>query len=230
MNRIKFQELLYCFHCGNETLMPLLAEGKNENYDADGIGDEYVWYIFLCPVCQRITLKEYYRFSEDYDFDGKKIWSSKILYPQINTDTKLPPKIRNAYEAALKVRNIDGAICALSLRRTLEMICKDQGEEEGDLYNKLKRLSERNIMPPLLSDMATILRNLGNIAAHADDVEFPPDIVNSIIEFTRVILDYIYILPDKLAKIQTELSKEIEGKDSITLTINMNAGITKTDQ
>ncbi|MPN46987.1 hypothetical protein SDC9_194586 [bioreactor metagenome] len=93
------------------------------------------------------------------------------------------------------------------------MMCKGQGENDGDLYKKLENLSSRNIMPPILNDMATILRRLGNAAAHADEADFPQEVVRSMIEFTQTILDYVYVLPDKLESIQKKLSKEATVSD-----------------
>lgn len=207
------EKVLQCFHCGNKTLMPLKAECKYEDYDPEcGLGETYFWYVFLCPVCHKITLEQQYNFSEEMEYNGKPIWHSNILYPEINSEIELPPSVKSTFEAALKVRNIDGSICALSIRRTLEVMCKEKGEVDGSLYQKLKNLSSKGILPDILDEMADILRNLGNSAAHADETEFSDDIVSSMIEFTKIILDYVYVLPNKLATIQKKLSKDVEIK------------------
>jgi len=205
------------------------ATSKYEDWDHEcGIGDIYEWDIFLCPVCHKITLEQKYYFSEDRDQYGYPICYFSHLYPHINMDTsKIPVNLKKAFESALSVRHIDGAICALSLRRTLEMMCKDQGETSGDLYDKLNNLSRRNIMPPVLTEMATILRRLGNTAAHADDAEFSPDIVNSMIDFTQTILDYVYVLPDKLESIQWRLSKEAQVSDHALVKMEEHAEVMK---
>ncbi|MCS1350285.1 DUF4145 domain-containing protein [Mechercharimyces sp. CAU 1602] len=67
--------------------------------------------------------------------------------------------------AALKTKNIDGAICVLALRRTLEMMCIDKGENNRNLYKNIQELSDRDILPPILDGMAGILREVGNYAA-----------------------------------------------------------------
>jgi signal recognition particle subunit SEC65 len=56
--------------------------------------------------------------------------------------------------------------------------------------------------------MADILRDLGNAAAHADDTNFPEDIVSSMIDFTQIILDYVYNLPEKLSVVQERIGKK----------------------
>ena len=65
------------------------------------------------------------------------------------------------------MRNIDGAICAFAVRSTLEKMCKDKGEIKGSLYDKLKNLSKKGVLPPILDEIADVLRDLGNAAAHA---------------------------------------------------------------
>jgi hypothetical protein len=161
-----------------------------------------IWRLYACPICRNVIL----------EFTGKEIFDEdivQVLYPGItNGNSEIPKEIKNAYEAAIKIKHIDGAICALALRRTLEMVCKDKGEIKGDLYNKIKNLSKKGILPPILDQMATVLRHIGNAAAHGDDTKFDHNIVHSMIEFTNTILEYVYVLPKKLSIIQENLSKE----------------------
>lgn len=223
------EQIVLCFHCGNKTLMKCVSD-FNIHLTSEIEFIHKFWELYLCPICNETTLiytnKIWYTWEEP-EFASISI---KNVYPGTTQETsQMPTIVKNAFEAAMKVRNIDGAICALSLRRTLEMMCKDQGETDGDLYKKLENLSRRNIMPPLLTDMATILRKLGNTAAHADDAEFPLEVVNSMIEFTQVILDYVYVLPDKLASIQKNLSKEVVSTESVTVEVDEVVVISKSE-
>ena len=198
--------VLQCYHCGNHTFMESKSESRFNDFDENGIGMSYHWALYQCPSCNDVTLVQSEHFSEDIDYDGSSIWHKKVLYPGINSTQGLPDKIKNAFESALKTRKIDGAVCALSLRRTLEIMCVEQEATGSDLYNKLRDLSERNILPPVLNEMATILRELGNLAAHAD-VQYSDQVVDSLIEFTKIILEYVYILPSKLSDIQEHLGE-----------------------
>lgn len=113
------------------------------------------------------------------------------------------------YESALKVRSHPIA-ATLCLRRTLEMICKEKGGTKGKLVDKLKRLSEKGVIPPLLDEMANILRDIGNEAAHGDDFKASPISVHILFDFTRTILEYVFVLPSKLSQIQEQLGKKME--------------------
>lgn len=198
--------VLTCYHCGNKTLMKNVA-----NHINDGPFCQREWHLYECPVCDEVTLTRIDHFD--------RVWSryeDEIVYPYNNRGEHayIPKQVYEAFNAAMKVRHIDGAICTLSLRRTLEMMCKDLGETKGNLYEKLANLADKAVLPPIVGGMADVLRDLGNAAAHADDVEFPREIVEAMIHFTRAILDYVYNLPKSLADIQRGILKRNLGSTS----------------
>lgn len=214
--KVKY-EVLTCYHCGNETAMQLVSTYKyngSEICDEDENGVpiymvdwEDSWHLYNCPVCHDVTLKKKSWMSEEIDYAGRPVTYEEIIYPTITQKSKnMPVLVYRAFEAALKVRNLDGAICALSLRRTLEMMCKDLQATGRDLYTKLDSLSKKGILPPILETMAHVLKDLGNAAAHADDANFPKDVVRSMIDFTQTILDYVYVLPETIKEIQDKIS------------------------
>lgn len=205
-------KVILCFHCGNMTFMDLVK--NHEHIESQEINDYYSvdfvrnWYIYSCKVCGEITVNREEWHSEDTYPDGKIIVKSTIIYPQVtNKNSNMPEGVFEAFEAAVKVRHIDGAICALSIRRALEKMCKDKGATHRDLYSKLKHLADTKILPPIIDEMAYVLKQLGNAAAHADDVLFDEEMVASMIEFTQIILDYVYNMPAKLKAVQNVLGK-----------------------
>ncbi len=211
------EKIILCLHCGNKTKMEKVTCYTHEWRDyANDIWTETTWNLYFCPVCSNVTLENLYIFSEDYCIDefGDQSLAKNLttLYPHPPSTSELgiPINIKKSFEAAQKVRHIDGAICALSLRRTLEMICKDKGQNEGNLFIKLRNLSQQGILPTILDQMATVLRQLGNVAAHADDTEneFPSELVPDLIEFTDTILNYLYILPARIQDIQNKMNNE----------------------
>lgn len=208
-------KVLLCLHCGNKTHMDKVSSYSYEDRDQYTCSTD-TWSMFFCPVCSKVTLEHSHIFSEDCDFDEFGNYGpykrTKTLYPHPSATSQagLPESIKNSFDAAQKVRHIDGAVCALSLRRTLEMICKDKGETSGNLFNKLQNLSNKGILPPILDQIASVLRELGNVAAHADDIEyeFPSELVPELIEFTDIILNYLYVLPAKIQDIQSKMKPE----------------------
>ena len=204
-------KVLLCYHCGNKTFMHKVTDYKWEWESGEGcIWGSYTWALYFCPVCHKVTLEETEIFSEYEDPEIGLIPMEKILFPAVNTNSNMPYEVSGAFEAALKVRNIDGAVCLIALRRTLEMMCKDKGANRRNLYEKLKYLSCEGVLPPIIDKMADILKNWGNMAAHADSQKFAPDLVNSMVDFTETILEYVYVLPAKLDEIQTIISEKSE--------------------
>lgn len=238
------EKVLTCHHCGNKTVMKEVAQYQYNDheeiweYSFDPYRPIHVitytkeWHLFLCPVCIKVTLESVDYNSEETEPSGKPIYSEKLLYPfETMEKNNIPPNVAGAYESALKVRQIDGAICAIAIRRTLEMMCKDKGEEGKNLYEMLKALSDKGILPPILNEMASVLRVIGNAAAHADEEEFSPDLVPSMIEFTQIILDYVYNLPKQIENIQDRIGKKT-GKAAITVKaeVKANAEVTSSKE
>jgi hypothetical protein len=212
-------KVITCLHCGNQTQMEAVANYKKTEQFED-MWEEITYTLFLCPVCKNVTLEKKSLFSEDIvhvahldEYEQheeiEKATRVEYIYPHNSVEGDYIPKnVKQAFEAALRVRNIDAAICAIAIRRTLEMMCKEKGETGRNLYTMLKNLSEKGILPPILNDMASVLRELGNTAAHADDAEFNQDLVPSMIEFTKIILDYVYNLPKRIEHIQDSIGKK----------------------
>ena len=154
-----------------------------------------------------------------------------IIYPNVSiTLGGIPPKVKKSFEAAIRIQNIEGTLCAIGIRRTLEMMCKDKNATGKDLYKKLMDLSTKGILPPILKDMASVLRELGNAAAHGDDRDFSDEVIDSMIKFTHVILDYVYNLPVRLSDIQKHLGKTVEVSDKSTGTPSISASVDVTEE
>ncbi|ARJ21698.1 DUF4145 domain-containing protein [Bacillus sp. TH22] len=223
------KEVRLCFHCGNKTQMELVTTYKHNipeveyepGYGEIQIGEYWdVYNLFLCPVCQKVTLELKSSSTFECGPDGTEYWSEKVLYPLIESQViKFPSGVKEAFEAAHKVRNIDGAITSLALRRTLERMCKDKGAEGKDLYRKLKYLSDNGVIPPILSVMSSIIKDIGNEAAHGDDVEFDQQLVSSLFKFTEIILEYVYVIPRHLKKIQFDMGIREEENQKPTVEV-----------
>ncbi|MFD0871751.1 DUF4145 domain-containing protein [Paenibacillus residui] len=149
--------ILTCFHCGNKTSMKRVA--SHELTDHDEIFDysfssyrpAYVvslykrWNVYICPVCKEITVERVTSFSEEIGPEGEPIYNKKLIYPMNSNDTNyIPDTVNDAFVAALKVRHLDGAVCIMALRRTLEKMCKDKEAKGKDLFDKLKNCQRRN--------------------------------------------------------------------------------------
>ena len=119
-----------CYHCGNTGQQKILYENESEWGGGQDFFEEINWILLKCPVCGMLTLREDYTNESMIDSRENQIYEKRIVYPKTKYDFKYAPKsIQRAFESAVKVAKIDSAICLLSLRRTLEMICKDKSAQ-----------------------------------------------------------------------------------------------------
>ena len=115
------EKVMTCFHCGNKTAMKCVSQYKIT--DDDEVWDySYspfrpvhvitfgsIWFLYLCPVCNEVTLEKETWCSEEIEPNGQPITYVKIVYPTLETMEKYVPKgVKDAFDAALKVRNLDG--------------------------------------------------------------------------------------------------------------------------
>lgn len=203
-----------CFHCGNTGLLkPIGKTGwKNEDIYEDNLGNviSYLliehedWFVFECPVCNKpVIISEYI-----FDAAENGPYEMKIEYPTIALSPDgVPKEIYSAFESAVKTKGIDHSICLLSLRRVLEMICKDKGAVGYNLEKKIDDLIEKKIFPTMIEDACWIIRQLGNDAAHADKIPVYTYDVEQVIGYVATIIDYLYSLPHRVEKMKKKIEE-----------------------
>lgn len=211
----KDYKLQTCYHCGNKGLMPIEHMHSHDyggpEFDSVGncvgreLEEQFKWYLLSCPVCHKVTLREEYTNECFRDYDT----TIETLYPKTTIDyTGVPGNIKTAFESALKVKNIDLAICSLALRRVLEAICKEKGANGKTLELMISDMINRGILPQMFDDACWIVRQLGNSAAHADSAKFTVYQVDQTIDFMQNIISYLYSLPIKMQKMRSTVEAE----------------------
>lgn len=203
MSNDKDYKILTCYHCGNKGMLKI-ENLYNKTYGGpifDEIGEvvdydpleKYRWFTLSCPVCSKITLYE------ECDDELYRETFNKNLYPSIDITLKgVPESVKTAFESALKVKNIDSAICLLSLRRVLEAICKEKNASGKNLYEMVEDMISKQVLPEMFEDACWIIRELGNSAAHGDVTTFYKSQVEQTIKFVETIINYLYVLPEKM--------------------------------
>ena len=203
-----------CYHCGNTGRQDILYFHRQCFGDyPDELQEEFNWFVLKCPVCGMASLKEGYTNEAMVNIRNEQIFEERIVYPKTKFDFKYAPKsIQRAFESAVKVSKIDPAVCLLSLRRTLEMICKNKKAQGKNLEEKIKDLANKNILPSTLDDSSWLIRTMGNDAAHADDINYTEYEVGQIIEFVEMIITYLYELPNRIDKLKEAREKRTKHK------------------
>ena len=220
------EEIIKCFHCGNETPMPKVGEyfwGSRE-IEFQDFDFFYKYELFACPVCHKVNLRETYgdvTMMGYYDCNLAKYGEQKsILFPLNSIDSdSLPNKIKEAYVGALKTKGIDKYVCLMALRRTLELMLNDKGATKWGLKKKIEEIAEKGLLPDTLKEASSLTKILGDTAAHDKDLEIDQYDVEAMAEFIGFIIEYLYIIPDKInnykERLDTKLSTESEEQDTV---------------
>ena len=201
-----------CYHCGNTGRQDILYSHKQSwGNRPHELYEEFNWFVLKCPVCGMISLKEDYTNEAMVNVRHEQIFEESIVYPKTKFNFRYAPKsIQRAFQSAVKVSKIEPAICLLSLRRTLEMICKNKNAHGNTLEAKIKDLANSNILPETLDDSSWLIRMMGNDAAHADDINYTEYEVGQIIEFVEMIITYLYELPNRIDKLKETREKRLK--------------------
>lgn len=198
-----------CKYCGNKTKLNILCFYLNQIRDDDYKGDTH--YLTLqCEVCKnfQFAINHCGEDTQDYDLSGNNVCEDvfQIVYPHESyRGYSVPKSVSKAFKSVLKTKFQDLSICAIAIRRTLEFICKDNNATGNTLYEKINSLKTNGILPSMLVDLSDLLRRIGNIGAH-DDTEFNNHQIEELIDLTKILIEYIYILPKRIKRIQSNIS------------------------
>lgn len=220
MNSKNEQIIIQCYHCGNKTLMNVKCEinqrfgGVQVNFDDEHeMQEDYKWKLLSCPVCHFLTLYQIYTDESmqiEKNGDMEQQYEYQIIYPENRMILNEAPKeVASAFESALKIKNIDRQICLISLRRTLELICKEKCAKGRTLEAKINNLVLKNIFPKNLENAFSVIREYGNSGAHSNII-LTDSQLNELIKILYSIIDYLYVIPKKATKMKERLD-EIKG-------------------
>jgi hypothetical protein len=204
----RFSEVISCGHCGNVSVMKVEGEySQVKSYFSEGTGweDGYYYELLCCPSCERVTLRRC-RWHDGMDPDDVVF---QTLYPaeRSREPRGLPERIGKAYEAALKVREIDANAYGVLAGRLLELVCDDRGASGDNIDKKLANLVSKGEIPDKLAEVAKNLRNLRDVGAHATLGDLTPREVPILSDLVRALLEYVYGTPALVEDARERLRK-----------------------
>ena len=152
----------------------------------------------------------YHNYDEISYYDEKS-----ILYPLSSMEsTSVPKKVKEAYEAALKTKSIDKYVCLMALRRTLELLLKDKGATKWGLKDKIEEIAAKGLLPDTLKEASSLAKVLGDTAAHDKELEIDQYDVEAMAEFIGFIIEYLYIVPDKISTYKVRFDAKSTSEDN----------------
>lgn len=215
MEKDEHKKLVICLHCGNKNPVKILHSytmlDAIEVYEGQELGFEVYFTFAKCSVCNEPLLFV----TTEADDDPSDLRGASILFPNSKKFPKsVPMQIAKNYFEAKRIEKISATGFVVLIRRALEFLCKDKNAAGRNLKDQIKDLADRDIIPQTLSQMATALRFVGNIGAHANEIEISSNEVRLIDEFFVAVVEYVYVAPTKL-KLLDEQIKKLQGTAAI---------------
>lgn len=120
--------------------------------------------------------------------------------------TNLPDEIKETLEeAVLCYSSACYRASAIMARRTLELVCDDQGATGSNLKNRIQALGDNAIVPARLFAALDNLRLLGNDAAHVeakDYLKVGADEAHLALDVAKEVLKAVYQYDDLVARLE----------------------------
>jgi hypothetical protein len=203
------RHVAFCPHCGNTAPQRIVLRHAytTDWYGSDGQrlptedgNPDCEAIVCTCETCNEILLYNGLAVSETGEWPD-------LQYPRgSQLHTSVPADVRDVYDEAARVKAQAPRAFAILIRRALEDICDDRGVTEGTLAQRIRKLSERGDIPPVLSEVTDVLRVLGNSAAHGSMQAVTVPTTWAIDDFFRAVVEYVYVAPSKLQEFKEKLA------------------------
>ena len=100
-------------------------------------------------------------------------------------------------------RNLHGEnwdAATVMARSSMQAALRDRGATGANLKQEIDSLAKQGLLPPLMTDWANALRELGNDSAHPSPLQAPTSArdAQDIVQFLDFLLEYLYDLPRRI--------------------------------
>ncbi|WP_283641754.1 DUF4145 domain-containing protein [Croceibacter atlanticus] len=205
-----FKNSFTCPHCGVLAKQNWNQRDFNFQSHSTNIGDvkidRNVIRTSKCDHCQ------------DYS-----LWIlTKMFYPETGSapfpNPEMPESVKKLYLEAASIMNKSPKGAAALLRLSIQILCKELGEEGKNINTDIKDLVKKGL-PEIVQKSLDIVRVTGNDAVHPGQIDTDDiKIVNKLFELINVIIEYMIALPKQVSSLYD------------TLPESKRDGITKRDQ
>jgi hypothetical protein len=198
-----------CDHCGNISFKDLICEDSIVEQEGNTIFIKHQFY--RCTICNDVILKKTtlqlpddYQGSKQHPYlvpKGETVEEEQLWPASLSLPIEVPDRVRKIYEEARLVKRSPSSF-VVQIGRALEAITKDKKAQGRTLNDRLNWLTNQEFLPPVLGQMGHINRILRNWGAHDAETEVELEDVEIVDEFFRAIVEYLYVAPAKVKKIQ----------------------------
>ena len=184
-----------CPHCGVDT--PNISKVCPEFDSRDHNGARRLWSAYSCRRCGGVVIGEFYleQASNTAVFYG--------YFPEYDADadTLIPDKPRVYLQQAIDSASVAPAGAIMLAASSVDAMLKEIGLKEGSLYARIEVATKGHKITESMQAWAHRVRLDANDQRHADEFAHLPTQVEAcqVIEFTRALAEYLFVLPAKVA-------------------------------
>ena len=205
----EIRNVSFCPHCSNRAPQRLVCTQRyTERAWETETGKEsepapWSTFVVVCETCGHILL---------YDNPGDTIeenefHSGVLEFPNHGLHQSVPSSIRAVYDEASRILALAPNAFAVQIGRALEALCDDRDAEGDTLDLQLRDLAKKHEIPFIYAELAHTLRLLRNRGAHSGNEGVHQLEVYQLDEFFRVLVEYVYVAPSKLAAFRKRFGK-----------------------
>ncbi len=180
---------IYCPYCKRYTALQMAPAKYKRGYDtyttacAWESGSE-IWWIGICNYCHKPVLVKN---------DGDIVFPTPLPLP---SDKRIPEHIRQDLDEAKICFSVDAyRACAVMARRAIQSAAIDKGTTKGNLVEQINELESIGIITKDLKEWATVVRWVGNDAAHPNKDKVEKEDAEDILILAEQFLNVIYVAP-----------------------------------
>lgn len=155
---------IYCPHCHRYTALSIAptayTDSRRDTKYTGAIWEDnrgQKWWIGVCNNCNMPVL---------ILDNGRIIYPNPLPSP---TDSNIPNELAKDLDEAKMCFSVGCyRACAVMARRCIQNACFEKGAKETDLVKQIKELCQLGIITNDIEEWATVVRWVGNDAAHPD--------------------------------------------------------------
>lgn len=194
---------------------------------------------FTCPHCSTITKQNWWsrkwndteshhrsdnpiRIGTCHHCLTSTLWIDNNMYfpdsgNTLTPNTEMPDPVKKLYLEAASIHNKSPRGAAALLRLSIQVLCKELGEEGKNINTDIKNLVKKGL-PEIVQQSLDIVCVTGNDAVHPGQIDTDnPETVEKLFELINVITEYMIALPKRVNGIYSSLPQDkikgIEDRD-----------------
>ena len=216
-----------CDFCQKDAFLKIGSRWHSKTYRDDNL-PSFATFFIQCPSCKRQSFIHAVILSrlEENDNESKYVYDHYRLFALPTQDSQfetqdIPTEYqllkKTVLEAKYTLQHSQFMAATIMFRRALQILAKDiLGAKGGTLFKQLEWLKDNENslkinLTEIFHDNSKLIRQVGNQGAHPDNdedlQEFTEKDANSVHDIFLLLINEIFVLPEKIKAMKRELTE-----------------------